>query len=919
MGKQVVYCDGCGRILLEEDFAKARATLSDNRSFCIACRPASAEGGSASAVKPKTDRTAAAAPAPPGAKRPSSSRIQRPSSSEMRRPPLEPPPTRSRTPLLVGGALGGLGVVVLIAGVALSGKKERPHERAAEAPQVEARRSGPSTPAPPPPSSAAAEEADTAAFRKAVEYRRLHPTDLVGQLRRFEDAAQAAGGRPVGEEARREAAAIRRRFSEERDAVEAEAAPLLASEEFRRAAEVWERAGRRYDEPEWARHAAGRAVAIRDQAAGRFPELRARAVEARRRGAAEEVRQALERVARWGLPEFRAELEKVLAATEEANPAKAASVAAAPAKTAAGDAWGTRWKAAVFQAASRDFAGAVQRLLEPAPPASAAADVDALRGAAAMAAEAGLLMAKGVKGQKVKLACFDASGARVSVEGTVAAADACRFEARQGPDLWVVPWGEVTAAAAADVFRARLGRKPEDARAAALLCVLEGDLEGARRHWPELSPEYEALAKDVLEALSADAAPEAEARRRFYRAEMHWFDPSTQFDAVQAYRGLLAEFGETRFVRRNRAAIESRTEAPREFVLGAAELDGRGSFRLGRHNKMESCWISDRDVEEAALKANFVDVRFPAVADVEYRAWVYVGACCLETFAFFVQGTELSGPDAKNPKETVRAEPGGDAWVPVKLPYLSLKKLHEMHTGPKEPDRWEWIAVPLPKYGAAGTKTLRLLSRQKGFSVAHAVVSARRTGPPRDAELRDAERDRAESPGYGVWKAVGFPTGAILREVWTDVAGTSIADLRNAPGFPDKPSATHLAPAFETPVNWADDYGTLLRGYLYPPATGEYVFWVSGDDQCELWLSTDDQPKNKVRIAFVPEWSDPNQWTKFPEQQSAPVVLKAGRRYYIEALQKEGGGGDSLSVGWKGPDGTDERPIPGARLAPFRR
>ncbi len=34
-------------------------------------------------------------------------------------------------------------------------------------------------------------------------------------------------------------------------------------------------------------------------------------------------------------------------------------------------------------------------------------------------------------------------------------------------------------------------------------------------------------------------------------------------------------------------------------------------------------------------------------------------------------------------------------------------------------------------------------------------------------------------------------------------------------------------------------------------------------------------------------------------------------------MQKEGGGGDNLAVGWQLPDGTFERPIPGSRLSPW--
>ncbi|MCX7806372.1 MAG: DUF1080 domain-containing protein, partial [Planctomycetota bacterium] len=45
-----------------------------------------------------------------------------------------------------------------------------------------------------------------------------------------------------------------------------------------------------------------------------------------------------------------------------------------------------------------------------------------------------------------------------------------------------------------------------------------------------------------------------------------------------------------------------------------------------------------------------------------------------------------------------------------------------------------------------------------------------------------------------------------------------------------------------------------------------------------------------------------------------PVRLEGGKAYYIEALHKEGGGDDHPAVGWRLPDGKDERPIPLSRL-----
>ena len=46
-----------------------------------------------------------------------------------------------------------------------------------------------------------------------------------------------------------------------------------------------------------------------------------------------------------------------------------------------------------------------------------------------------------------------------------------------------------------------------------------------------------------------------------------------------------------------------------------------------------------------------------------------------------------------------------------------------------------------------------------------------------------------------------------------------------------------------------------------------------------------------------------------PSQVSAPMTLSEGQVYYIEALMKEGGGLDHISVGVKLPSGVLQRPI----------
>jgi hypothetical protein len=46
------------------------------------------------------------------------------------------------------------------------------------------------------------------------------------------------------------------------------------------------------------------------------------------------------------------------------------------------------------------------------------------------------------------------------------------------------------------------------------------------------------------------------------------------------------------------------------------------------------------------------------------------------------------------------------------------------------------------------------------------------------------------------------------------------------------------------------------------------------------------------------------------------VKLGAGRRYYLEVMQKQSAGSAHLSVRWRLPNGVEERPIPGSRLSP---
>ncbi len=153
----------------------------------------------------------------------------------------------------------------------------------------------------------------------------------------------------------------------------------------------------------------------------------------------------------------------------------------------------------------------------------------------------------------------------------------------------------------------------------------------------------------------------------------------------------------------------------------------------------------------------------------------------------------------------------------------------------------------------------------------------------------------------------------VLMEKWFAIAGSDVDDLRANPRFPDSPDETTIIDSFDAPNNAADNYGLRMRAFLIPPETGEYKFWIASDDGGELWLGSSRNASIITLIAWVDEWTSHNQWDKFETQESEPVRLEKDRRYYIEALMKEGGGYDNLSVAWQGP-GITRQVIAGKHL-----
>ncbi|RYD53781.1 MAG: hypothetical protein EOP83_22910, partial [Verrucomicrobiaceae bacterium] len=162
------------------------------------------------------------------------------------------------------------------------------------------------------------------------------------------------------------------------------------------------------------------------------------------------------------------------------------------------------------------------------------------------------------------------------------------------------------------------------------------------------------------------------------------------------------------------------------------------------------------------------------------------------------------------------------------------------------------------------------------------------------------------------------PTGGITRQVWTGVSGSEVVNLTSLSTFPNTPNQTSVLTTFDAPRDSADNYGSRVYGWVHAPVTGNYRFYIHSDDSSELWLSTNEAPDQERKIAMVNGWGPAGVWNNSPDQRSVEIPLVAGRYYYIEALHKEGGGGDHLGVGWTYPGQTSIAYISGSRLSTWQ-
>ena len=75
--------------------------------------------------------------------------------------------------------------------------------------------------------------------------------------------------------------------------------------------------------------------------------------------------------------------------------------------------------------------------------------------------------------------------------------------------------------------------------------------------------------------------------------------------------------------------------------------------------------------------------------------------------------------------------------------------------------------------------------------------------------------------------------------------------------------------------------GFRIYGYFKAPRTGEYTFYGSVNKDAKVYLSTDADPSNKIRIMYLRPWSIPSSYF-YGQYKSNKITLSKDQLYYLE-------------------------------------
>jgi len=181
-----------------------------------------------------------------------------------------------------------------------------------------------------------------------------------------------------------------------------------------------------------------------------------------------------------------------------------------------------------------------------------------------------------------------------------------------------------------------------------------------------------------------------------------------------------------------------------------------------------------------------------------------------------------------------------------------------------------------------------------------------------------------EMKNFSAWGFGGL--GAVYVEIFTNIPGGTVESLLQNPRYVDNlPDISYYTNAFVSGQYSAapnggnsllDNYGVRISGRYMPPTNGLYQFFIRSDDGSMLFMNTNGPAAEDRVLIARNDSANPSAYNnglgygRVGANASPILSLTAGTPYYLEALGKEGGGGDYMVVMVRAVDSGTLQPVP---------
>ena len=178
------------------------------------------------------------------------------------------------------------------------------------------------------------------------------------------------------------------------------------------------------------------------------------------------------------------------------------------------------------------------------------------------------------------------------------------------------------------------------------------------------------------------------------------------------------------------------------------------------------------------------------------------------------------------------------------------------------------------------------------------------------------DREDGHCNCFGIPNSVNAPTcvgetGFAKALYFDNIEGRELTHLYNSSNYPLSPSRGAKLTSLTTPSTRTDsiNYGTVVKGYLTVPVTGNYFFNVTGSRKTNLQLSPNEHREYASVIAFFENNSSVGHYEYDREavQTSSAQFLEKGKFYYFEINHKATDNDDRFNISWRTPFHPDQR------------